>query len=224
MYEKIFDLDVQKKMDIFFMEELSKCGRIEIFQKGQIINPNHPNHIYIILEGEVNQVMYSRNGDEIIFYRITEGSIFGEIDFFHKNRTFVVNKAVTKCKISVVTRDIVEYKLKKYPKIYEYFLMSIITKYRMVMLELANFQSNDAMGKLADFFIRLYYTENINKKNNISIVLTHEEIANRIGLNRITVTNSIKLFKEKDLIEMKDRKIIIKDIEGLKNLTNIPIE
>lgn len=224
MYEKIFDVDAQKRMDLFFMEELSKYGKIETFQKGQIINPKKPNYIYIILEGELNQVMYSRNGDEIIFYRITEGSIFGEIDFFDKNRTFVVNKAVTNCKISIVNREVVESKLKEEPKIYEHFLMSIVIKYRMIMLELANFQFNDAIGKLADFFTRLYYTENINEKNNISIVLTHEEIANRVGLNRITVTNGMKLFKEKNLIEMKDRKIVIKDIEGLKKLTNIPIE
>ncbi|TCO74390.1 Crp/Fnr family transcriptional regulator [Marinisporobacter balticus] len=224
MYEKIFDQDVQKKMDIFFINNLAKHGKIEILKKGQIINPNNADSIYIILEGELNQVMYSKNGDEIIFYRITAGSIFGEIDFFDENRTFVVNKAVTNGKISVVSRDVIECRLKEDPEMYHYFLMSIIRKHRMIMLELTNFQFNDSIGKLADFFIRLYYTENINLKNNISIVLTHEEIANRIGLNRITVTNGIKLFKDKNYIEIKERKIIIKDIEGLKKLTNIPIE
>ena len=224
MHEKIFDLDVQKNMDVFFINKLAKYGKIETFKKGQIINPNNPDNIYIILKGEVNQGMYSKSGDEIIFYRITEGSIFGEIDFFDKSRTFVVNKAITKGKISVLNREVVELKLKEYPEIYHYFLTSIIRKYRMIMLELANFQFNDSIGKLSDFLVRLYYTENINLKNNISIVLTHEEIANRIGINRITVTNGIKLLKDKNLIEIKDRKITIKDIESLKKLTNVPIE
>ncbi|MCT4508466.1 MAG: helix-turn-helix domain-containing protein [Tepidibacter sp.] len=94
------------------------------------------------------------------------------------------------------------------------------------MIELSNFKFNDSIGKLADFLVRLYYTEdiNINFKNYISIVLTHEEIANRIGLNRTTVTNVLKSFKDRDLIEVKDRKLIIKDIQGLKKLTNIPLE
>jgi len=224
MYEKIFDIDVQKNMDIFFINKLAKYGKIVTFKKGQIINPNNPDNIYIIVKGEVNQGMYSKNGDEIIFYRITEGSIFGEIDFFDKSRTFVVNKAVTKGKISVLNREVVESKLKEYPEIYHYFLTSIIRKYRMIMIELTNFQFNDSIGKLADFLVRLYYTENINLKNNISIILTHEEIANRIGINRITVTNGMKLLKDKNLIEIKDRKITIKDIENLKKLTNIPME
>ncbi|WP_129600255.1 Crp/Fnr family transcriptional regulator [Anaerophilus nitritogenes] len=223
MYEKIFDQDIEKKMGNFFVQDLARYGKIETFKKGELINPNHPDNIYIIVKGEVNQVMYSKKGDEIIFYRMTEGSIFGEIDFFDQNRTFVVIKAVTDGILSVVNREIVENKIKENPEIYHYFLSSIIRKYRIVTVELANFQFNDSLGKLADFFIRLYCTESINSKNNISIVLTHEEIANRIGLNRITVTNGIKVFKYKGFIEIKDRKIIIKDIEGLKTLTNIPI-
>ncbi|WP_053955830.1 Crp/Fnr family transcriptional regulator [Inediibacterium massiliense] len=223
MYEKIFDQDIEKKMERFFVDNLADYGKIETFKKGELINPSHPDNIYIIIKGEVNQIMYSKKGDEIIFYRMTEGSIFGEIDFFERNRTFVVIKAVTDGQLSVVHREMIENKLKEKPKMYEYFLSSIIRKYRVVTVELANFQFNNSIGKLADFFIRLYYTESINSKNNISIILTHEEIANRIGLNRITVTNGIKEFKDKGFIEMKDRKIIIKDIEGLKTLTNIPI-
>ncbi|MCT4596075.1 MAG: Crp/Fnr family transcriptional regulator [Anaeromicrobium sp.] len=224
MYKKIFDQVIQKKMDTFFINNLAAYGKVETFSKGQIINPSHPDNIYIVLEGELNHAMYSKNGDEIFFYRIIEGNIFGEIDFFDENRAFVVNKALTKGKVSVVSREIVESKLKEHPEMYNYFLTSIIKKYRMIMLELSNLQFNDSLGKLADFFVRLYYTENINSNNNISIIFTHEEIAHRIGLNRITVTNGIRLFKDKNLIDIRDRKIIIKDINGLKKLTNIPIE
>ncbi len=226
MYEKIFDQEVQKEMDNFFINELSHYGKVKILKKGQVINQKNSDTIYVVLEGEFNQIMYSKNGDEIIFFRMTAGDIFGETDFFDNSRTFVVYKALKKAKISIINREILEKKLIESPSIYNYFLKSIIRKQRMIMMELSNFKFNDSIGKLADFLVRLYYTEdiNINSKNHISIVLTHEEIANRIGLNRITVTNGIKIFKDRNLIDVKERKLIIKDIEGLKNLTNIPIE
>ena len=93
------------------------------------------------------------------------------------------------------------------------------------MMEISNFKFNDSEGKLADFLIRLYYTEDINMdmKKHISIVLTHEEIANRIGLNRATVTKIMTKFKEKAYITISGKEIIINDIEALKSLTNIPI-
>ena len=93
------------------------------------------------------------------------------------------------------------------------------------MMEISNYKFNDSEGKLADFLIRLYYTEDINMdmKKHISIVLTHEEIANRIGLNRTTVTKIMNKFKEKAYITISGKEIIINDIEALKSLTNIPI-
>lgn len=226
MYEKIFDQDIQREMDDFFINNLSSYGKIENLKKGQVINQKNPDNIYIILEGEFNQIMYSKNGDEIIFFRMTVGDIFGEIDFFDNSRTFVMYKALKNAKISILSREILESKLMEFPNMYNYFLKSIIRKQRMIMIELSNFKFNDSIGKLADFLVRLYYTEDINIKfkNYISIVLTHEEIANRIGLNRTTVTNVLKIFKDRNLIEVKDRKLIIKDIQGLKNLTNIPLE
>ena len=180
MYEHIFDQEVQKKMDDFFLKNLASHGKLINFKKGEIIKQEDFESIYILLEGELNQIMHSKEGDEIIFFRVVKGNIFGEMAFFDQTNTFAVNKAVTKGSISVVNRRFVESKLREDPQIYHYFLISIIRKYRAVMSELASFHFNDSTGRLADFLVRLYYTE-----------------------------------------DSEDRKIIIKDIDTLRKMTNI---
>ena len=177
MYEHIFDQEVQKKMDDFFLKNLASHGKLINFKKGEIIKQEDFESIYILLEGELNQIMHSKEGDEIIFFRVVKGNIFGEMAFFDQSSTFAVNKAVTKGSISVVNRRFVESKLREDPQIYHYFL--------------------------------------------ISIILTHEEIANRLGLNRITVTNTMNQFRDRGLIDIENRKIIIKDIDTLRKMTNI---
>lgn len=177
-----------------------------------------------MLEGEVNQQMFSKKGSTITFYRLFRGNIFGKIDFFDSSRTFVLNKTVKSCKIATINRRVVEENLKENPRLYEYFLISIVKKYRIVMLELANYKFNDSMGKLADFFIRLYYTEEESESTLIDVLFTQEEVANRIGMNRVTVAKCMKQFKEQGLLDVVNRKVIIKDIEGLKTLTDIPMQ
>lgn len=221
MYESIFDQEVQKNMDQFFLENLAAYGKVKTFKKGEIIKQEDCESIYILLEGELNQIMHSKEGDEIIFYRIIKGNIFGEMAFFDNTNTYAVNKALTKGKFSVVSRQFVESKLAENPMVYHYFLISIIHKYRVLMSELANFHFNDSTGRLADFLVRLYYTEDSEDRCKISISFTHEEIANRLGLNRITVTNTMKQFKERGLIDVENRRIIIKDISALEQITNI---
>jgi CRP-like cAMP-binding protein len=222
MYESLFDQSLQREMDAFFLKTFEGQGKIKWYEKGVIIDPPDRNQIFLVLEGQLNQQMFSKKGATITFFRLFRGNIFGEIDFFDSERAFVTNKTVTSCKIATIGRDLVESKLKEEVQLYEYFLTSIVKKYRMIMLELANHKFNDSIGKIADFFVRLYYTEDENHREDINVLFTQEEVANRVGLNRVTVTRALKFFKENDLIEVKNRRIKIKDIEGLKALTDLP--
>ena len=225
MYKDIFDHKSQKELDNCFLEALSGCGMTCEIKKGEIINPDSSNYIFLVLEGEDNQLMYYKDGNEIIFFRITKGSIFGEEDFFDEKRTSVIYKALQNSTIKMISKNEIDIILESNPKLYRCFLQSMVIKNRMIMMEISNYKFNDSEGKLADFLIRLYYTEDINMdmKKHISIVLTHEEIANRIGLNRATVTKIMNKFKEKAYITISGKEIIINDIDALKSLTNIPI-
>ena len=69
MYEHIFDQEVQKKMDEFFLKNLASHGKLINFKKGEIIKQEDFESIYILLEGELNQIMHSKEGDEIIVTR-----------------------------------------------------------------------------------------------------------------------------------------------------------
>ncbi len=52
----------------------------------------------------------------------------------------------------------------------------------------------------------------------LKIPLTHEEISQRIGLVRETVTRHLSRLKKKKLIDAKAQKIIVLDRDGLRNL------
>lgn len=224
MYKRLFDQTAQIEMDKFFLEHFSGQGKVAWFEKGAIIDPPDNNQIFLVIEGELNQAMYSKSGNMINYYRLLKGNVFGEIDYFDTERANVVNKAVTSCKIATLSRQMVEEKLEEYPLMYRFFLMSIAKKYRIIMHELANYRFNDAHGRLADFFLRLFYSEeNPVEGQVIDIAFTQEELADRVGLNRITVTNGIKKFKELGLIDIVNRKVIIADVEGLKEFTDVPL-
>lgn len=225
MYKDIFYYKPLKDYEDIFFELLSKRGMTCEIQKGEFINPENFDYIYLVLDGEFNQLMHSKDGDEIIFFRITKGSIFGEEDFFDRRRTCIIYKALQNSKIKMINRSEIDMLLNDNPMLYRFFLQSTIMKNRIIMMEISNYKFNNSEGKLADFLIRLCYTEDVNiqEKQHISIVLTHKEISNRIGLNRATVTKLMNAFKKKKYIYTIGKEIIINDIEALKALTKIPI-
>jgi CRP/FNR family transcriptional regulator, cyclic AMP receptor protein len=79
--------------------------------------------------------------------------------------------------------------------------------------------SSSAPQKLARFLLDI--TEASAKENGptrATLTLTHEEIAERIGSSRETVTRLFASFKKKDLVEVHGSTLIIKNRLGLQQL------
>lgn len=225
MYNQLFDIELQERMTYYFTHTLSTNGRIKAYEKNCIIDPEDADHVHVVLDGELNQILYSESGDEVILCRLQRGNIFGEMDFFDGDRTCIITKAVTPCAISIIPRDIVEMELAKDPDVYKHFIHSIVRKYRILMLEFADNHFNDSLGKVAHLMVRLSYStaEAIHDGQGavpLNIYFTHEELANRLNANRSTVTSCIKRFKNEHLIDVDGKKITLLDMEGLKKYCN----
>jgi len=225
MYDELFNEELQKKMTAYFLNVLAPLGSEKSFKKNEIVDPNNAEQVYIVIDGSFDQVLYSSEGDEISFFRLDRGTIFGEMDFFDGYRTCVITRAAEKASISVVSRNQIEALLKEEPDLYKQFMHSIIRKYRIVMLELADVRFNNALGKLAHALLRWSHISNYRReddpdKKTIQMKLTHEELASRLASNRSTITNGLKYFKDKGLIKVEDKRISILDAEALKKYIN----
>ncbi|MCH4886168.1 Crp/Fnr family transcriptional regulator [Acidaminobacter sp. JC074] len=225
MYEQLFNEELQKKMTKCFLNVLAPLGSKKTFKKNEIVDPESADQVYIVVEGAFDQVLYSEDGDEITFFRLDKGTIFGEMDFFDGYRTCVITRAAEKSSISIVSRDKIEDLLKEQPELYKEFMHSIIRKYRIVMLELADMRFNNSLGKLAHAILRWshttnYRTDDDKQKKTIQMRLTHEELASRLASNRSTITNGLKFFRDKGFIKIEERRITVIDEAGLKDYIN----
>lgn len=220
MYRELFDLNLQKEMTSFFLNHLSKLGTHRFYKKNEEINPHHADEICIVIEGTLKQILYNIDGNEICFFRLPKGTIYGEMDYFDGYRTCVITKALHNSTVSAIHRNVLEKELEKNPRIYRYFIHSITRKYRLVMLKMADDKFNDSVGKIASTLLRFAAMQEGNLKNNIIIeyeyTYTHQELAKYLGCSRITVTNVLNFFRENDLIGIQNKHIVIKNIEGLK--------
>ena len=223
MYNELFNLDLQNEMKDFFLKDLSKDGIKKNYNKNEIINPTNADAIYIVVDGQCRQKLTSFEGEEITFFWLGKGTIFGEMDYFDAMRTCVVTECMENSVISIVSREVLEQRLTDNPQIYRYFLHSEARKYRLLMMSMADSKFNNSLGQLASFLNRILEMQNGKLENNIRIeqVVTHQELANRIGCTRITLTKCINLLKDQGIIEYQGRKIVIKKWEGLREYINL---
>lgn len=218
MYSDWFEQKRQDKMRQFFLK-LSKEGIIKSYNKNKIIDIESGEYVGIVVEGILSVEIISSMGNEKLLYILRPGEIYGEMSYFCGGRCITILKAKEKSKIALVKRDILETVLEKEPEIYRYFIHSITRKFRIVMIQLTSAIFNDSIGKIADTLLRLCSCseKNTDEEISISVSYTHQELANNVGCSRITVTRCLNRFISEGIIDIKNKRIIIKDIDRLQS-------
>lgn len=96
-------------------------------------------------------------------------------------------------------------------KIDPQFLNSLFQQMNFLVREIKSITFNNFPVRLAGLLVYLY--EEFGKKE---LFFSHQEIADMLGVSRVTVTRVLGYFAEAGLINKKRKKIIINDIQGLK--------
>jgi CRP-like cAMP-binding protein len=228
MYKDIFNESSQNEMRSFFLEEFSKRGMIKRYNKNDVIHIPGNDFVAIVVEGKIKQTLYSSRGTEKILFFLRTGEIFGEMDYFGGGKDNVIAKAVDNSVISVIKQDQINIALDNKPEAYKYFLHSITRKFRIVMLQMSDMYFNTSLEKIADALLRLSCQGGglISKEGkgdgseSLVISMTHQELADLIGCSRITVTKGLNELKDKKIVGLQNRKVIINDIKKLEDILN----
>lgn len=88
---------------------------------------------------------------------------------------------------------------------------SLFQQIDFLMGEIRDLTFNYFPSRLAGLLVHL--EEDLGEKG---MCFSHQELADLLGVSRVTVTRALGVFAEQGLIEKRRKKIIIKDLDGLK--------
>ena len=204
MHEKNEKLWYLKNLDIFEGipddEIMRLAGRVQecMFSKDEMIySPEELlNSIYVVKRGEV-RLFHSKNGKRTVFDVLGPGSLFGGITFSSVKSTHFA-QATHPTKVCIFSEEDYLSVLKKRPELMMRFIKKITSKVNeyetrlsrrsdtaeeIIMAELEHLQDK-----------RRHSLFGIWKRSRVYI--THEELAELTGLNRVTVTRLLKKLRE----------------------------
>ena len=195
------------------------------FNKGSIIiSPEDTlEKVYYLTRGKVKQYVSNSDGEEIIIHIFRPGSFFpimlvlgGAINRFYF-------QTLTKCKVKISDSDKVIKFLKKEPA----SLYDLTVRFAKGLDGLSS-RLESLLGKKAQdriISLLLYLSDRFGKETSegtkINLLLSHQEIAKWVGLERETVTRQLKALNTKGLIKYMRRKITVTDSKVLaKTISN----
>ena len=192
------------------------------YEKGQMIllEESQGETFFIIVSGAVKVTRLSDDGREVILAILGESDFFGEMSLLDgegRSANIVANEDAEVLTLS--RRDFLDC-LETYPKIAIALLQELAIRLRKSDQHIESLSLSDSEHRIAITLIRFAQELGTIKQGDVKIsnLPFQQDIANMAGTSRETVSRTLKLLEEKDLIKKHGKDLIIYKFDEFRQL------
>ena len=194
---------------------LEKVTATRTFDKDEIIyyQGDIAKNFCYLKRGKVKVFMTSSDGMEKTLNTATPGELLGEAAFFDKKPRVSSAKAITDAELVMIDDKLLFELISEYPQIAFELLEILANRIRLLSTQLDSMTFLQADARIAQLLLE-------NEKNG-RVRLTHEEIANSVGVSRVTVSKTLSSFAKNGIISTEYRQVYIKSKKELEKISNL---
>ena len=192
------------------------------YEKGQMIllEESQGETFFIIVSGAVKVTRLSDDGREVILAILGESDFFGEMSLLDgegRSANIVANEDAEVLTLS--RRDFLDC-LETYPKIAIALLEELAIRLRKSDQHIESLSLSDSEHRIAITLIRFAQELGTIKQGDVKIsnLPFQQDIANMAGTSSETVSRTLKLLEEKDLIKKEGKDLIIYKFDEFRQL------
>lgn len=191
------------------------------YAKGEIIlrGGDIPQGVFFVKSGYVKLNSVSKDGKELTLVIYKKGDFFPVVwTFFGVRASIYSYEAITNTEILRAPREkFIEF-INTNQEIFLDVTKGIIVRFQTALRRMQYLTFGNASAKLASILLICGRDFGVEKNNEVElqIPLTHNDIANLVGVTRETVSLELKKFDRKGIVAYNKKFIIIKDKKSLE--------
>lgn len=193
---------------------IEQSGSIRKYAKDEIIylQGDTAQSFCYIKKGSVKVYMNSVDGNEKTLNTARHGEIIGEGAFFDKKPRVSSAKALTNTEVIMIDKKRLTDIIAQHPTLAFELLEILANRIRLLSSQLDSMTFMQADARIAGLLLE--------SEHDGIVAITHEEIANTVGVSRVTVSKTLSRFAKSGYISTEYRRILIKSRESLEKLVN----
>jgi len=221
------DQDTIRQIPLFSeltTEELRKfteISQLKKFSKKEIIFSEGSPYLgfYILLKGAVRIFKITQDGRDITLQIVEPFNLVAEIPLF-EGRTYDSScEAIDDSVLLFIPKEKFLQIFVKNPKISLKILQGFAKRLKELTQQIETLTSKDVPQRLATYLVEEYEKQRrIRGTNEIVLNISRSMLASYLGTVIETLSRALRKLQDDGLIEVKGRKILILNIEKLKNL------
>jgi CRP/FNR family cyclic AMP-dependent transcriptional regulator len=204
------------------MEDLAKRTPDTFLEQDDTLNTpkEGTERLFILKKGRVQCYEIGDGGDEIMLSVIEDGNVFGEMALTGQSLKGLYVRALTPATVVSLRREELEDLIMKTPEVGLRLVRDLAQRLRDSEARYADIVGKDVPARLATLILTLVDSEGLvsSESYRIPTHYTHEQLGTMIGCKRVAVTRAFRKLEERGGVELKERRIIVKDMDALKEL------
>ena len=204
------------------MEDLAKRAPDTFLEQADILySPGEgTERLFILKKGKAQLYEVGDDGDEITLSVVEEGNVFGEMALTGQSLHGLYVRALTPSTVVSLRRADVEHLIMKTPEVGLRLVQVLAQRLRDSERRYADMVGKDVPARLATQILQLIDSEGVvsTESYRIPTHYTHEQLGSMIGCKRVAITRAFRTLEEGGAVELEERRIVVKDIETLKDL------
>jgi CRP/FNR family transcriptional regulator len=203
-------------------EDLAKRTPDTFLEEGDVLYTpqDGKERLFVLKQGRVQVYEVDRGGEEITLSVVEGGSVFGEMALTGQSLKGVYVRALAASTVVSLGREDLEGLIMKKPEVGLRLVRELAERLRASEARYAGVVGKDVPARLATLILTLVDSEGLvtNESYRIPTRYTHEQIASMIGCKRVAVTRAFRKLKETGAVRLKDRHVVVKDLDALRSL------
>lgn len=208
-----------KKFEDFFKEN----GSLVKYDKGTHLVWNNDNSewVFFLVDGFVEASFNLKDETHRIIGYFPPGAVFAQSGSFSNNREGLISyTAKTSAKVYRLKNKKFLSSLKESVDLMSEYIPIMLKSHIFLVERVVYTAEKDLYHKCIRWllFMKKFYGKKVGKNYEIQIPLTQETIANFLSTTRESINLTLNQIEKENIIELKTKKVIIKDIKKLEKI------
>jgi CRP/FNR family cyclic AMP-dependent transcriptional regulator len=216
-----------EELDEASLHEVVRLTRHRAYPANSVLfHDGDSGHIlYIILSGQVHLEKVSAAGETVYLAGRGRGDHFGELSLLDGGPRMATACTLTACECLTVEREAFQRCLLNAPAVALQVMVSLAKRLREAAADLEAVQGLDVMGRMCKALLELLAASSgeadpeagsADSGAGVVLQITHQELADRIGTTRESVTRALGSLRKTGLVRTNGRTLILLDLAALR--------
>ncbi len=200
--------------------KLAECKTSRLVKKGEVIfeEGENVNGIFCVKDGVCKLTKLSSNGKDHIVKLVTKGELLGQRSMISEEPVNLSAVALEDMQVCFIPKSEIMGFFDKNNQFSMNVMRTICGDLKDADSQMVNMAQKTVKERLAETLLYLQDTFGKNEDDTLKIQLTRDELASIIGTATESCIRLLSDFNKSGLIELKGKKIILKDIPKLKKM------